>query len=98
MTVPSFDISERIAVVTGGYGVLGGRLATDLARAGARVAILGRNRDKADALVASLKGEGLAAMTLVADALDPHALVEARGELESVWGVPEILVNAAGGN
>ncbi len=74
MTFSQFDITGRVAVVTGGYGVLGGRLATDLARAGARVAILGRNRDKADALVASLKGEGLEAMTLVADALDVTAL------------------------
>jgi NAD(P)-dependent dehydrogenase (short-subunit alcohol dehydrogenase family) len=98
MVSPSFDISGRVAVVTGGYGVLGGRLATDLARAGARVAILGRNREKADALVASLTAEGLEATTLVADALDVAALTAAREEIESKWGVPDILVNAAGGN
>src|SRR3954462_5376453 len=98
MTAPSFDIAGRIALVTGGYGVLGGRLATDLARAGARVAILGRSREKADALVSQLNSEGLHAMTLVADALDPAALTAARDELESAWGTPDILVNAAGGN
>ena len=94
----SFDITGRIAVVTGGYGVLGGRLATDLAHAGARVAVLGRNRAKADALVESLRAEGRAAMSLVADAMDPDALASARDELIATWGVPDILINAAGGN
>ena len=41
----SFDLSGKVAVVTGGAGVLGGSIAIGLARAGAKAAILGRTTD-----------------------------------------------------
>jgi NAD(P)-dependent dehydrogenase (short-subunit alcohol dehydrogenase family) len=94
----SFSLAGKTAVVTGGYGVLGGGIATGLAAAGARVAVLGRRRDALDAKVAELRATGYDAMPLLADALDETELRGARDELLSTWGRVDILVNAAGGN
>jgi NAD(P)-dependent dehydrogenase (short-subunit alcohol dehydrogenase family) len=93
-----FDITGRVAVVTGGYGVIGSVLARGLATAGARVAVLGRRRDAASAEVAAIRGRGGDALSLVADATDIDQLRAACGELLSAWGRVDILVNAAGGN
>lgn len=93
-----FALDGRIAVVTGGYGVLGGTIATGLAAAGARVAILGRRREEAGAKVDEIRRSGGEAMVLVADALDRGQLEAARDELLRAWGGLHILINAAGGN
>ncbi len=90
----SIDLTGKAAVVCGGYGVLGGAIATELGCAGARVAVLGRRRaaaqEKADEI-----GDAIA---LEADVLDEDALRRARRELLEHWGTADILVNAAGGN
>jgi NAD(P)-dependent dehydrogenase (short-subunit alcohol dehydrogenase family) len=93
-----FSLKDRVAVVTGGYGVLGGSLATGLAAAGARVAILGRRRDSAERKVKELEELGAVARALIADVLDEDQLAAARDELLAAWGRIDILVNAAGGN
>jgi len=95
---PDFDLSGRVAVVTGGYGVLGGSMVDGLAAIGARVAVLGRRRDAAMEKVAELTSRGCEAVALVADVLDADALRSARDELLATWGRIDILVNAAGGN
>lgn len=92
------DLSGRTAVVTGGYGVLGGSMAAALARAGARVAILGRRADAAAAKVEELRASGADAMALIADVLEESSLRKAADELASRWGVADILLNTAGGN
>ncbi len=89
-----FDLTGRVAVVCGGYGVLGGAVASELGRAGARVAVLGRRRAPAQAMAAGI-GE---AIPLEADVLDGEALRRACGEVLDRWGAVDILVNAAGGN
>jgi NAD(P)-dependent dehydrogenase (short-subunit alcohol dehydrogenase family) len=93
-----FELTGRVAVVTGGYGVLGGSLADGLAAAGARVAILGRRREEAQRRVEELRAAGADAMPLVADALDEAQLRAAAAELLGAWGSVDILINAAGGN
>ena len=93
-----FDLSGRVAVVTGGYGVLGGSMATGLAAAGARVAVLGRRRAAGAEKAEALRAGGCDAMALEADVLDGDALQVACEELLSAWGRVDILVNAAGGN
>jgi NAD(P)-dependent dehydrogenase (short-subunit alcohol dehydrogenase family) len=95
---PSFDIAGRVAVVTGGYGVLGGSIASGLAAADVKVAILGRRRDAAEAHAAQIRQRGGEAMVLVADALDEAQLKTARDDVLRQWGRVDILVNAAGGN
>jgi NAD(P)-dependent dehydrogenase (short-subunit alcohol dehydrogenase family) len=93
-----FDLTGRVAVVTGGYGVLGGGMAEGLAAAGARIALLGRRREAADAKVKELRSHGVEAMSLTADVLDRQQLERARDELMKAWGKVDILINAAGGN
>src|SRR5947207_2771217 len=93
-----FSVAGRVAVVTGGYGVLGGSLASSLAAAEARVAVLGRRRDAAEAKAAEIRQNGGEAIVLVADALDAPQVRAARDELLERWGRVDILVNAAGGN
>jgi NAD(P)-dependent dehydrogenase (short-subunit alcohol dehydrogenase family) len=97
MTSP-FDLQGRVAVVTGGYGVIGGSLAEGLARAGARVAVLGRSRENAEAKAEALRASGASALALVADVLDRDALEAAREAVVAAWGRVDVLVNAAGGN
>jgi NAD(P)-dependent dehydrogenase (short-subunit alcohol dehydrogenase family) len=104
MTVPLASagtrsaLGGRVAVVTGGYGVLGASLASGLAASGARVAILGRRREAADAQAALIRAAGGDATVLVADVLDETQVRAARDELLAAWGRVDILVNAAGGN
>jgi NAD(P)-dependent dehydrogenase (short-subunit alcohol dehydrogenase family) len=95
---PSFDLSGRVAVVTGGYGTLGGSLADGLAAAGARVAILGRSREKAEQKAEQIRASGADAMALQADVLDEAELATARAELLKAWQRVDILINAAGGS
>ena len=93
-----FSLAERVAVVTGGSGVLGGAMAMGLARAGARVAVLGRRRDAAEARAAEMRAGGADARAFVADVTDDVALRAARDAVLGEWGRVDILVNAAGGN
>jgi len=98
LTAVEFGLQGRVAVVTGGYGVLGGSLAEALARAGVKVAVLGRDREKAERRAESLRSAGSEAMALPASVLDEAELRRARDQLVAAWGGIDILVNAAGGN
>lgn len=93
-----FSLQGRVAIVTGGTGVLGGAIAHGLAAAGAKVGILGRRVERAAEVVAAIKAKGGEAMPVPADALDQTALAQARDSVLQQWGQVDILVNAAGGN
>ena len=93
-----FSLEGRVAIVTGGTGVLGGAMARGLARAGARVGVLGRRQPQADAVVAQIEQAGGAALALPADVLKKEQLEAARDAALERWGRIDILVNAAGGN
>ena len=93
-----FGLEDRVAVVTGGTGVLGGAMARGLARAGARVGILGRRREVAETVVAEIEAAGGEAISLPADVLRKDELERARDAVLERWGRIDILVNAAGGN
>jgi NAD(P)-dependent dehydrogenase (short-subunit alcohol dehydrogenase family) len=93
-----FSLHDRVAIVTGGTGVLGGAMAAGLAAAGAKVAILGRRAEQAAAVAQQLTTNGGVAMPLPADVLDSEQLTVARQQVLDKWGRIDILVNAAGGN
>lgn len=93
-----FDLSGRVALVTGGSGALGRAMARGLALAGARVALLARRPEKLEAAVAEILQNGGEALALSGDVLDQKALERAREVLLQHWGRLDILVNSAGGN
>ncbi len=94
-----YDLAGRIAVVTGGYGVLGSSMALFLSQQGARVAILGRDAGRGEAQAAEIaRATGGETLFLEADVLDKAALERACERLMAEWGEPDILINAAGGN
>lgn len=93
-----FSLQGKVAIVTGGTGVLGGAMAQGLAAAGAKVGILGRRAEKAAEVVTALQAAGGTAMPLPADVLDHAQLAAARDQILAQWGRIDILINAAGGN
>ncbi len=97
-TNPSFDLTNRVAIITGGAGALGGAMAASLARAGVNVGILSRSAERVNAQVESIVADGGTALPLVADVTDREALVGCRDHVLEAWGSLDILVNAAGGN
>src|SRR5947209_3921885 len=76
-----FDLSKEVAVVIGATGVLGGALAEGLAAAGARVAILGRNAERGEARVKTIRDAGGTAEFFAADAMDRASLSEAHAAI-----------------
>lgn len=93
-----FSVMEKVAVVVGGSGALGSEMARGLARAGARVVVLGRNLAACERIAQDIrvaKGEALA---VAADALDGDSLEAAAEAVVRLLGPTDILVNAAGGN
>lgn len=94
----AFDLSGKVAVVTGGYGVLGGSIADGLAEAGASIAILGRKEAAAREKARALTDAGASALAVSADVLDEKELRTARQQVLDRFGHIDILINAAGGN
>jgi 2-deoxy-D-gluconate 3-dehydrogenase len=93
-----FDLTGRVALVTGGNGGIGLGMARGLAGAGAAIAIAGRNRAKSEAAAAELAGLGAATAVIEADVTDEaqcHRLVEVA---VARLGRLDILVNNAGTN
>ncbi len=93
-----FSLEGRVAVVTGGTGVLGGAMAKGLAEAGVAVGILGRRMEAARALADEIRAKGGRALPLQADVLNHGQLVEAHQQMLKAFRTIDILVNAAGGN
>ena len=98
MSLESFSLEGKVAIVTGGTGVLGGALARGLAAAGARVGILGRRAEQAGLVANEISSAGGTALPLSADVLDRDQLLAARDQIVAAWGGIDILINAAGGN
>ncbi len=99
MTLPlTPDLKNKVAVVTGGAGVLCAQFCRALAACGAKVAVLGRTAAKVEALASEIRAAGGEAMGLCADVTDRDGLKEACKQLTNTWGPCDILVNGAGGN
>lgn len=86
-----FDLDDRVAVVTGGGGRLGGAAARALAEAGARVVVCGRNPNRLHDVAAPL-----GATPLRVDLGEPASIAALFDEVTSRLGGTDVLVNAAG--
>ncbi|MBR2292962.1 MAG: SDR family oxidoreductase [Clostridia bacterium] len=88
----------KVAVVTGAGGVLCSSFAEEMARRGAKVALLDLNLDAAEAVAASIRAHGGVAMAYRADVLDRACLDELHAKILADLGKCDILINGAGGN
>ena len=91
-----FDLSKRVALVTGGNGGIGLGMAKGLAEAGATVVIAGRNKTKADAALAELKSTGAQAEFVELDVLQEASCHQAIDQAAQKFGRLDILINNAG--
>jgi 2-dehydro-3-deoxy-D-gluconate 5-dehydrogenase len=93
-----FDLTGRVAIVTGGNGGIGLGLAKGLAKAGARVVVAARNREKSGAAVGELKALGCDALALAVDVTDERSVEALVADAAQQCGRIDILVNNAGIN
>ena len=96
MNTPLFDLSGRIAFITGSSRGIGYTFARGLAQAGARVILNARSAPELEAAVAQLRAEGFAADGRVFDVTDATTVEDAIHEIEEAIGAIDILVNNAG--
>lgn len=92
------NLNGRVAVITGGSGVLCSEMARELARQGVKVVILNRDAEKGQKIVDSIKEAGGTAIALAANVLDRASLERARVETVKQFGQVDLLINGAGGN
>ena len=91
-----FDLTGRVAIVTGGNRGIGRGIALGLAQAGAAVAVFGRNEEKNQEVLSELKAIGVPAMAMKVDVTDRAGLEPALAKVETELGGISILVNNAG--
>jgi len=95
---PLFDLSGRVAIVTGTSRGLGQVFARALARAGADLVLTSRKRDSLHALEAEIRAMGRKAISLELDVRDQESIERMASAAESGFGRLDILVNNAGCN
>ena len=92
------ELKDKVAVITGGGGILCSVMAKALAKAGAKVAILDLRAEAAESVAAEIVADGGEAIGLSANVLELASLEAAEAKIREVFGPCDILVNGAGGN
>ncbi|MFH0910891.1 MAG: SDR family oxidoreductase [Planctomycetota bacterium] len=93
-----FDIAGRVAVVTGGGGILCGEMSRALADLGVQVAVLDLDEEAARAVAGEIKKDGGKAVGLPCNVLEVASIREALKGVEKALGPVDILLNGAGGS
>ena len=92
------NLKNRVAVVTGGGGVLCGSMARELGRQGVKVAILDLSLDNAQEVAKDIESKGGTAIGIKCDVLKKESVESADKQVYSAFGDCDILINGAGGN
>ncbi len=99
MEIPfKIKLENKVAVVTGGGGILCAVFAKALASCGAKVAVLDLKKESADVIADSINKEGGIAIGVEANVLNTESLKEAKRIVNEKFGTCDILINGAGGN
>jgi 2-deoxy-D-gluconate 3-dehydrogenase len=93
-----FDLSGKVAVVTGGNGGIGFGMARGLAEAGSAVVVAGRNADKSARAVKEIQALGAKAVAMEVDVADEASVIALVKRVAGELGRVDILVNNAGTN
>ena len=92
------DLTGKVAVITGGGGVLCREFAKALAACGAKVAVLNRTLSKAEEVAEEIKAMGFEAAAVQIDVTNKESVEKAHQEVLEIYGPCDILINGAGGN
>jgi NAD(P)-dependent dehydrogenase (short-subunit alcohol dehydrogenase family) len=93
-----FSIKDKVAVITGAGGVLGGSITQSFVQAGAKVVAMDIRPENLENRVNELKKTGADVIGVVGNVLDIESLETAAQEIIEKWGKIDILLNIAGGN
>jgi gluconate 5-dehydrogenase len=93
-----FDLSCRVAVVTGGNSGIGEAIAHALGSQGAQLVLMARREAGLEATCSRLSADGIAATGIAVDLADRDALATACADASVPFGAPDILVNCSGVN
>jgi NAD(P)-dependent dehydrogenase (short-subunit alcohol dehydrogenase family) len=91
-----FDLTGKVAVITGGAGGLGHVMAIGLAKHGADIVVVSRSQSKLDPVAAEIRALGRKAMAIAADVTDEKAVANMVEQVVKEFGKIDILVNGAG--
>ena len=93
-----FDLSGRVAAITGAGGALCGAMADALGAAGVKVAVIDIDGENAEVRARAIAAAGGIAQAFACDVLDAAALQDCCRAVNDLWGAPDFLINGAGGN
>jgi NADP-dependent 3-hydroxy acid dehydrogenase YdfG len=92
----SYELQDRVAVITGAASGMGAATATLLAAGGARVALLARRRDRVEELAAKIESSGGVALPVAVDVTDAASVTAAAERITAAFGPADLVVNSAG--